>query len=394
MPLFGPKYKPIVGLDIGTSVIRAMEVRPSGRNWRLHRCHQANLPSTMIVDGKIKKSDEAVEFIKNFHKEGKFTTHRIALSIGGPSIISKKIIVDKMTEMELEDQIALEAEEYIPFDIEEVFLDFQILGDADDRMAVLLTACKKDFANDKLDICRSAGLEPQILDLDCLCLANAYATFNAPTKKKIGKPAFFNLKKKPGTRSASSPKEPPATGKPGEAKNSNEPADPIIALANIGGQYLNTIVMVGGRIEYTRDLSFGAKPMITELIEHTGMTMEAVQQALQTPEIASPASALHEAWENIVLPYEAKLTTQIRQSLDFFQASRPHKEQANLILLSGGGAGIAGIDQRLSQQVGIPVELFNPAQKLKRDQGRKAPVMNHSSGFTVSLGLALRGLSS
>ncbi|MBF0109682.1 MAG: type IV pilus assembly protein PilM [Magnetococcales bacterium] len=369
-----------------------MEVRPHGRHWRLLRCHQAPLPPFMLADGKIKKSDEAVDFIGNFHKEGRFTTPRIALSVGGPSIISKKIIVDRMSEMDLEDQITLEAEEYIPFDIDEVFLDFQILGDAEERMAVLLTACKKDFVNDKLELCRLAGLDPVFLDLDCLCIANAHAAFHEdPVGKRKERKPFFSLTRKPkaGAKSALKPGA-STTGSRGGAEHS---AADIVALANIGGQHLNTVILVDGKIDYTRDLSFGARSLMNELTEQTGWTMDELHQSLKNPDSAAPASALHEAWDNLILPFETKLAGQIRQSLDFFQASRPHKETAGILLLSGGATVIAGIEQRLSQTLGLPVAIFDPAGKLKKDRGPRGPRMEHPVGFAVALGLALRGLS-
>ncbi len=395
MPLLGPKYKPIVGLDIGTSMVHAMEIRPSGATWKLHKWHQAPLPPTFLGDGKIKKSDEAVQFIKNFHKEGKFSTNKVALSVGGPSIICKKILVDKMTEMDLEDQISLEAEEYIPFDLEEVFLDFQILGDADDKMAVLLTACKKDFVNDKLEICRQAGLTPTVLDLDVFCLANALSAFE-PTPKAAKKSFLWKKNKQKNTspmpNTANINHIPPTTGS-NKADTSKESTDRIIAVVNIGSQNMNTIILVGNTIDYTRDLAFGAKSMISDIMEQTGLSQDETQKSLQHPPDQSTPAPLQDAWETIVKPFEEKLAQQIRQSLDYFQSTRLHKEQPQQILLCGGGAAIAGIHLRIGQFLSLPVEVFNPILKLKRGLGQKGPVSEQASGFTVSLGLALRGVS-
>lgn len=401
MSLFGPKYKPIVGLDIGTSTIRAMEVRPAGAGWRLHRWHHVPSPPTLLVDGKIKKSDEAVDLIKAFHKEGKFTTNKVAIATGGPSIISKKILVEKMTEMELEDQIALEAEEYIPFDIEEVFLDFQILGDADEKMAVLLTACKKDFVNDKLDLCREAGLDPIILDLDVFCLANAFATFSEMKAKKKVKDKSLKKNIEKGKKGAEVAREVTRVstgghspgGDAGRTETSGDSGESVVALANVGGQYLNTIVLVNGTVDYTRDLSFGAKSMVAEIVERTGLTADDVQRALQKRRGGSEPHSLGDAWENIIRPFEEKLAAQIKQSLDFFQASRIRKEKIHSVLLSGGIAATDGIDQRLGQILGIPVEIFSPSLKLKHDRGRGDFSTGVAPGFSVSLGLALRGLS-
>ncbi|MBF0133996.1 MAG: type IV pilus assembly protein PilM [Magnetococcales bacterium] len=400
MPFFGPKYKPIVGLDIGTSVIRAMEVRPSGAKWKLHRWHQMLVPPAIMTDGKLKKSDEAVQLLKDFHKAGKFTTKKIALSIGGPSIISKKIFVDPMSEMELEDQISLEAEENIPFDIEEVYLDFQILGTAEEKMAVLLTACKKDLVEDKMEICREAGLSPIILDLDVLCLANAFTAFHQETKsggkkEKNGKITLWPLKK--GTKNAKKPhKDPQQSSLTNDSDKTNAakgPTDILIALADVGNQHLNTVVLANGTVDYTRDLAFGAKSMIAEVVEQTGLTMEEVQLALHTSSAEAATESLKDAWENIVTPFEAKLAVQIRQSLDFFQSSRASKEKVQSLLLSGGAAAIAGIDQRLGHHLGIPVTIFNPILQLKQDRSQPAPPSDQSAGFAVSLGLALRGIS-
>lgn len=391
MPLLGPKYKPIVGLDIGTSMVHAMEIRPSGNTWKLHKWHQAPLPPTFVGDGKIKKSDEAIQFIKNFHKEGKFSTNKVALSVGGPSIICKKILVDKMTEMDLEDQISLEAEEYIPFDLEEVFLDFQILGDSDDKMAVLLTACKKDFVNDKLEICRQAGLTPTVLDLDVFCLANALSAFEPATKvKKKGFPWKKNKQKK--LNPLVNPPPSPQTGA-NKPETPKESSDKIVAIINVGSQNMNSIILVGQTIDYTRDVAFGTRSMINDFMEETGLSQDDTQKSLQRPPDQTTPPRLQEAWESIVKPFEEKLAQQIRQSLDFFQSTRLHKEQPHHILLCGGGVAIAGIHQRIGQFLNLPVDLFTPCLQLKRGLGQKGPTNEQASSFTVSLGLALRGVS-
>ncbi|MBF0421820.1 MAG: pilus assembly protein PilM [Magnetococcales bacterium] len=399
MSLFGPKYKPIVGLDIGTATIRAMELRPSGNQWRLHRWHQALLPPTLLSDGKLKASDEASQFVRNFHKEGKFSTNRIALSVGGPSVICKKIFVDQMTEMELEDQIALEAEEYIPFDIDEVYIDFQIIGDFDDKMAVLLTACKKDFVNDKLEICRQAGLLPLILDLDVFSLANAYVEFDQTPKGK-SKKKVFSWKALFSGRKNKPPSEATKTGlvtsssmpvsKPDAVKSST---DPIIAIVNIGSQNLNTIVLVGGNADYTREVAFGCRSMVNDVMDQTGLTLDEVQNTLHLSPDQADSPQIQEAWQTIILPFEEKLAQQIRQSLDMFQSSRVQRDQVQAVQLTGGGAAIAGIDQRIGQNLGLPVTIFNPSRLLKRTLNAKGPSIDLTTNYTISLGLALRGMS-
>ncbi|HIJ83406.1 MAG TPA: pilus assembly protein PilM, partial [Magnetococcales bacterium] len=199
---------------------------------------------------------------------------------------------------------------------------------------------------------------------------------------------------KKGTKNASASKEASPTKGIGSAATAGEKAETIVAFANIGSQTLNTLILVGGIIDYSRDVSFGAKSMIAEIIEQTGLTMEEVQSALQKPAHQSTTPQLGEAWENTVKPFEEKLASQIRQSIDFFQSSRPSKDKIQTILLSGGVAAIAGIEQRLGQDLGVPVEIFNPVLKLGNDGKTPAPSAGQAPGFTVSLGLALRGVSS
>jgi type IV pilus assembly protein PilM len=238
LPFLSKKYKPIIGLDIGTTAIRAVEIRPVGSSWRLHRWGNQPIPPDAVADGKIKNSEEVVVALQTLFAKTDFSTKRVALSVGGPSVVIKSIQLPFMTEMDLEDQISLEAEEHIPFGIDDVHLDFQILSQDEENMNVLLTACKKESLDAYLKVVEEAELKAVVCDLEICCLVNAHEAFISPgifapleKKKKVKK----KDKKKPETKVA--PR--------------------VISLVNCGGSYLNVVILLDGIPIFNRDYMFG-----------------------------------------------------------------------------------------------------------------------------------------
>ncbi|MBF0379669.1 MAG: type IV pilus assembly protein PilM [Magnetococcales bacterium] len=366
---FLSKYKPIIGLDIGTTAIRAIEIRPSGSSWRLHRWGNQPLPPDVVVDGKIKNSEEVVLALQTLIAKVGFTTKRVALSVGGPSVVVKNIQLPVMSEMDTEDQISLEAEEHIPFGIDDVHLDFQILNQDQENMNVLLTACKKESLDDYIKIIQEAGLETAVCDLEICCLVNAHDAFISPGIFTPNK-----KKKKAKKKSADMPEK--------------KVAPAVVLLANSGESYLNVVILIDGVPTFTRDYNLGTKQLIKQVADELEIPFNEAEKLLKGTEIPEQKEVL----EQNIQQFEEQLTSTIQQSIDFFGKSNPGHEVSELAL-SGAATQIPGIEQRLSEKLTIQVVCSNPITGLKPGSGKGFVPMpkDMASRFIIALGLALRG---
>ncbi|MBF0358362.1 MAG: type IV pilus assembly protein PilM [Magnetococcales bacterium] len=370
LPFFS-KYKPIVGLDIGTTAIRAVEIRPAGSGWRLHRWGNQPLPPTAIEDGKVKNSEEVISALRTLFEKTGFSTKRVAMSVGGPSVVIKSIQLPFMTEMELEDQISLEAEEHIPFGIDDVNLDFQILNQDQEQLNVLLTACKKEPLEERLKIIEGAGLVASVCDLEICCLINAHDAFIAPGSIGLG-----NKKKKKKSK------------KKAEAEQEKPDSKTVVALVNCGGSYLNVAIFLGEIPVYTRDYNVGVRQLIQQISQELEVPLADAEQLLQGGKTPEEKEVLAEH----LPPFEEQLASTIKQSINFYkQGNSGHPVQE--LTISGPCTHIGGLDQRLSEKLEISVKFSNPLSGLKPGSGSGCQPMSKSSAsrFMLALGLALRG---
>lgn len=383
MSLFGSPFTPIVGLDISTTSLKAVELRLVGSSWKVHRWGFKPLPPAVVADGKVKDSEAAAQAIRELFTETKFSTKQVAASVSGSAVIIKKIQLANMSELELEDQIPLEAEEYIPFDIEEVYLDFQVLSRGEENMDVLLVACKKDLVDNHKATLEAAGLKPVLFDLDLFCIQNVYETLLAgtPVKSKPGngkKPGFaLPLGKLMGRGKKADAAAPESASPPTAA------GEKTVALVNVGATLINMNILCGGTPNFTRDQLFGGRHL-TEEVQRAFDTSYEDAVKMQLGEISPPESYFSE-----VLPsFLDQLSLQISQSLEFYQGS--HADQpVTAVYLSGGCVLLPGVMDFLRQKSDIPVELANPFAQFKGFKDDAALAMGPR--FMVAMGLAMRG---
>ncbi|MBF0180062.1 MAG: type IV pilus assembly protein PilM [Magnetococcales bacterium] len=360
----GAHHKTTVGLDIGTTSIKAVELRRSGSGWSLHRIGAKPLPPKAMAGGKIKDKATVTQAIRDLWSEARFSSKRAAISVGGSAVIIKKIQLPTMSELDLEDQISTEAEEHIPFDIEEVYLDFQILSHGAENMDVLLSACKKEVVDNRLEAPREAGLDPVLCDLDIFCMANAVETFCLAGKK-------------------TQPIKKPAKGeKP-------EPA-PATMLVNVGHTHLNLAAVVNGWPDFTRDHTFGGDKMIQEIIQGHDVSPEEAEQMLIRGHDARDRPWPTASREVVVHAFLEQLGNLVRQSVDFFNAGHPAQKVGDLYL-SGGCALLPEATAFLNRMLNLPVLTANPFSRMGGHAGLKALGPERAPEFLVAAGLALRG---
>jgi type IV pilus assembly protein PilM len=348
MGIFGSKD--LIGLDIGSSSIKAVELEWGKKTPKLKHFGMIPLPPEAIVDGAFMDSASIVESIRSLIEGLKVSTKNVAVSISGHSVIIKKINVAIMSEVQLEESIKWEAEQHIPFDIEDVNLDFQILDEpaGSDQMAVLLVAAKKDMINDYTAVIEEAGLRPVIVDVDSFAIENAY-----------------NL-------------------------NYESPEEEVVALVNIGAGVMNINILKGGTSAFTRDISIGGRQITEEIQKRLKMTYEEAE-ALKVKIKEKDSEPQNVEVEKIIRGTAEQLATEVRRSLEFFAASTSGGE-IKKVLLSGGCAKIQMLPGLIQERIGTPVEVFNPFTQISCDrEGFDPEYIKQIAPLTaVGVGLALR----
>lgn len=330
MGLFS-KEKPVVGLDIGSHTIKLVELSLHKDKYRMDKFGIAPLPSEAVVDGAIMEHAQVVDVIKELFKSKKVKTKNVAISMSGPSVVVKILHVPLMTEDELEEQIALEAEQYVPFDLDEVNLDFHILredevdAEGEPQMAVLLVAAKIDILEARTAVVKEAGLNPVVMDVDVFAIENMY-----------------------GINYDVSPEE-------------------ITALVNVGASYVNINVLADGASAFTRDVLIGGNRYIEALKQELNLSDEDAEATMNgNPKWIPVGEVQSGAADRILESVNVEVTTEVTRSFDFFRSAMVSEEMEEIkkVVLSGGGAQIVGLAQMLSSQLGIEVEFADPFRQI------------------------------
>lgn len=343
--------KDIVGIDIGSNSVKLVQLREAKGVYHLVNLGMAPLTPEAIVDNAIMDSSSVVGVVLSLVKSLKIKTKNVATSVSGHSVIIRKILLPIMTEEEMEASIQWEAEQYIPFEISEVNLDFQILGpDANDpsQMSVILVAAKKDFVNDYIAVFKESGLNPSVMDIDCFALENAF-----------------------------------------EANYGFE-SDENVALVNMGASAMNINILKGGESIFTRDIQVGGNMFNEEIQKRLGLSGEDAELVklggdLNGIERDSVAEVISDASDS--------LAQEIQRSLDFFSATSAD-EKVQKIYIGGGVSKIPQVKHALERRSALPVEVIDPFRQVVVNEKEFDLEYIHSVGplFPVAVGLAMRRL--
>src|SRR5712692_7459501 len=241
----GISKKNMVGLDIGSSSVQAVELQGKSGSFQLVSLGYENLQPDTIVDGQIMELNNVSNVISNIFSEHQIRTSRVAAGVSGHSVIVKNIVLPQMSEDELQESFSWHAEEHIPFDISDVNLDYQVTSSSSDALNVLMAACKSDkIANVKQAI-QLAGKQPVVIDVDSFALQNCYELNYQPK------------------------------------------ASEVVALLNIGASTMNINILNGTRSVFARDASVGGSQYTSLLQKELGLTFEqaeAVKRGYPLPE--------------------------------------------------------------------------------------------------------------
>jgi type IV pilus assembly protein PilM len=345
------KSKAVVGLDIGSSAVKAVELKAAGKGFKVVAFAIQPVPPDSIVDGAIIDGAAVADAIRRVFENKAFKTKEVAASLSGNAVIVKKINLPIMTESELAESIYWEAEQYIPFDIQDVNLDYQILkaavgAEAASTMDVLLVAAKKEKIADYTGVISQAGRVPVVVDVDAFALQNAY-----------------------------------------EMNYGLEP-DAVVVLLNAGASAININILTGDQSLFTRDISIGGNAYTEAVQKELNLPFDSAEQVKRgepvdgvNPEDVTPV--LHAMTENVLL--------EIQKTFDFFKASAT-SDRIDRIVLSGGASRVDGFVQALTERFNTSVEMFDPFKTIAFEPAKLGVDDPEGAAPTaaVAVGLALR----
>ena len=348
--MFG-KSKSVVGLDIGSSAVKAVELKAAGKGFRVAAYGEEPVPADAIVDGAIIDAGAVAEAIRQvFERNKAFKGKDVCASLSGNAVIVQKITLPVMTESELDESIYWEAEQYIPFDIQDVNLDYQILDpgtgpDSRGSMEVLLVAAKKEKIGDYTGVIAQAGRTPVIVDVDAFALQNAFDV------------------------------------------NYGLDGAQVVVLLNAGASAININILQGEQSMFTRDISIGGNAYTEAVQKELDLPHESAEQLKKG--IPVDGASFEEA-QPVLRAVTENVLLEVQKTFDFFKATAS-SDRIDRIMLSGGASRVDGFREMLHERFGAPVEEFDPFRAIVWDPkklGRES--IEHASTAAVAVGLALR----
>ena len=349
--LFKAKMPPLIGADISSSAVKMVEIESAGKGmYRIERYAIEPLPKDSLLEGNINNLDAVSDAVKRCHKRLGSNIKNIALALPNAAVISKKILVPAgQNEEDLALQVETEANQYIPFAIEEVNLDFQVLGPAPNNpedIEVLIAASRKDKIIDRVAVAEAAGLKAAVMDVD---------VFAAQTAFELIESQF-----------------------PDKGKDQN------IAIIDVGASIMAVNVLRNDQSIYMREQPFGGNQLTQEIQNRFGLSPEEA-------EAAKRAGGLPENYETDVLqPFMDMLGLEVARALQFFFTSTQHNK-IDHIVLTGGCAAITGVDEAVSKRVQINTVIGNPFINMQISSKVRAKSLTQDApSLMVACGLAMR----
>jgi type IV pilus assembly protein PilM len=345
------RAKSLVGLDVGSSAVKAVELKPAGKAFKVTAFGSEPIPPDSIVDGAIIDAAAVADAIRRVFEAQKISTKDVAASLSGNAVIVKKISLPVMTPAELGESIYWEAEQYIPFDIQDVNLDYQILEsgtgpDGKGQMEVLLVAAKKEKIADYTGVIAQAGRTAVVVDVDAFALQNAFE---------------INYGITPGT---------------------------VVVLLNAGASATNINILQGDQSVFTRDISIGGNAYTEALQKELNLPFDQADQlkrgqAVDGVTFDDARPVLRAVTENVML--------EIQKTFDFFKATAS-SDRVDRLVVSGGASRAEGFTEMLGERFGAPVETFDPFKRVAFDAKKFHGASPADVGPTaaVAVGLALR----
>jgi type IV pilus assembly protein PilM len=349
--LFSRQPAPLLGLDVSSSSVKLVELgRDASGKLILERCAIEPLERGWITDGNVEKFDEVAEAVRRAVRKSGSRTKNAALALPPSAVITKKIVLPGgMSEQELEIQVESEANQYIPFSLDEVSLDFSVIGPSSTSagdVEVLIAASRKDRVQDRQGLAEAAGLKPVVLDIE------SHASRLAMSRIVLALP--------------------------------NEGKDALVALFEIGADTTSLKVLRDEEMLYDRDQAFGGSQLTQLISRQYGFSFEEA-------EAKKLANDLPEDYEEVILrPFVDSLSQEIGRALQYFFTSTPH-HKVHYVMLAGGTATLPGLKDRVTELTGFASMVVNPFDRMKLGSAvRESALRREAPSYLTACGLAMR----
>ncbi len=341
------KRKSIVGLDIGSSAVKLVELKQTkgGRFTLLHAGH-ATLSPEAIVEGTVMDSSLVVEVAQRLIQEQGTKNPNFGVSLAGTSVAIRKIQVPAMSEAELAESIHWEAEQYLPFDVNDVNLDYVVLGSDADTMDVLLVAARKDRIADYTGIVAQLGKVPVLVDVDVFALQNAYE------------------------------------------HNYGVASDRVVALVNVGAHIMNLNVLAHGQSVFWRDIVFGGNAYTEAIQRELNLTREQAEAVKTGEQLGdhTPQTIL-----GVLNGVSEDLASELQKTFEFFYTTSSY-DHVDEVVLAGGACQVLNLDTVLKERLNVRAEVMNPFREIEYSESQFPPewLNRHAPAMAVAVGMALR----
>lgn len=354
MALFAKKRPPLVGIDISASSVKVLELSKTGGQYRVERYAVEPLPLNAVVEHAITEIEQVADAVERAVKRSGTKCRNAAVAVASSHVISKIIRMPAgLSEQDLQMQIEMEADHYIPYPLDEVNLDFQVLGTAEDNaeeVEVLIAACRKEIVDDYLAVIHSHGLTPTVVDIENYAMESAYTLI--------------------------------AEHMPGGGM------ERTVGIFDIGATTMNLNVMHNNRSVYTRDHNFGGRQLTEEIQRRYGLSYEEAG-------LAKKQGGLPDNYQTDVLrPFMEAMCQEVMRALQFFYSSSSFNS-VDQVLLAGGCAQVPGVDELVATRIGVNTAIANPFANMALASRIKPQMLtNDAPSLMITCGLALRSFDS
>lgn len=349
--LFNRQPAPLLGLDISSSSVKLVELgRDRAGNLVLERCAIEPLERGWVTDGNVEKFDEVAEAVRRVVKKSGTRAKNVALALPPSAVITKKIILPGgMSEQELEIQVESEANQYIPFSLDEVSLDFCVVGPSPTSagdVEVLIAASRKEKIQDRQGLAEAAGLKPVIIDVE------SYASRLATSRLISGLP--------------------------------NQGVDTMVALFEVGAFTTSMQVIRNEEVLYDRDQAFGGAQLTQLIVRQYGFSPEEAESKKRSGELPEDYAS------GVLEPFVDSMAQEVGRALQFFFTSTPYN-RVDYVMLAGGSAALPGLTDAVTQHTSFACNLVNPFEGMEwSDTVRDRKVRREAPSYLTSCGLAMR----
>jgi type IV pilus assembly protein PilM len=349
--LLGRKHPPMIGLDISSSSVKLVELsQAAGGEYVLERFASEPFEKGWIADGQIEKFDEVADAVRRVVQKSGTRTKHVVMAMPQSAVITKKIMLPSgLREEDLELQVESEANQYIPFSLDEVSLDFCVVGPSTSSpgdVEVLIAASRKDRVQDRQGLAEAAGLKPVVLDIE-----------SHASRMAIGR----LVKTLP-----------------------NEGKDALVALFELGAETTSLKVLRDEEMLYDRDQAFGGGQLTALISRQYGFSFEEAEQKKLSGDLPEDYES------NILQPFVDSLSQEIGRALQYFFTSTPH-HKVHYVMLAGGTATLPGLKERVTELTGFASMVVNPFENMQLGSGvREAKVRREAPSYLTACGLAMR----